>query len=315
MTKICMVSDVKGWAFDITAEGLRPYLDFDLLYTSDEPRVTKEAIEQYERVHFFNWLGGQSFAHMPGVSGGVCQHNYELKWPRQAKKYIPEFSKMAAISKEIFSDISKLNSNTAYIPNGVNADIFIPFSDKEKGDREFTVGWCGQKTNGGFGEKKGNEGRPVWDIKGYELILQPLMKRLEGKVRFKVNNGTYTNSIPHSKMPEWYKDIDCFICTSLYEGGPLPVLEAAACGIPVISTRVGIVPELIRHGYNGYLVDSPKSRDDLSSTLAAFETYIIYLKEGYQWDKIMGRRLRETIYEESWTWEKISLLWKKFFEN
>ena len=50
------------------------------------------------------------------------------------------------------------------------------------------------------------------------------------------------------------------VCTSYSEGGPRVTVEAMACGIPVISTPVGVMPELIEHGRTGLLVDwSPKS--------------------------------------------------------
>ena len=45
-------------------------------------------------------------------------------------------------------------------------------------------------------------------------------------------------------MPGYYAGIDVLLCASLTEGTPNPVLEAMACGIPVISTGVGIVPEV-----------------------------------------------------------------------
>ena len=50
--------------------------------------------------------------------------------------------------------------------------------------------------------------------------------------------------IAHEDMPEYYNGIDIYVCTSRTEGTPNTVLEAMACGVPVISTDVGIVPEV-----------------------------------------------------------------------
>lgn len=44
-------------------------------------------------------------------------------------------------------------------------------------------------------------------------------------------------------MSSFYQNIDCFICSSHYEGFGLVILEAALSGIPVISTNVGIVED------------------------------------------------------------------------
>ena len=46
-------------------------------------------------------------------------------------------------------------------------------------------------------------------------------------------------------MAEFYNSIGTIICYSESEGTPNPVLEAAMCGRPVISTNVGNVPELM----------------------------------------------------------------------
>ena len=48
---------------------------------------------------------------------------------------------------------------------------------------------------------------------------------------------------------------DVLVLPSAYEANALVVLEALACGLPVVSTRVGFAPDLIVDGENGFLVD------------------------------------------------------------
>ena len=310
MSDILLVSDVKDWAFDVTWKGLEPYLDFDVLYTSDKPTVTPKRVKRYRRTHFFNWLGGQSFAHMKGVSGGVCQHNVQMKWGRQGKKYLPKYEKVVAISEELVELTKKYNPETFYIPNGTDPEKFQPSINKGT----FTVGWMGQKTTGGFGEKRSSEDKPVWDIKGYELLLQPLMKRMEKKVKFKVLCANHSNAISREEIYKWYDDIDVFLCTSIYEGGPLPALDAGACGKPIISTPVGIVPQLVRDGINGYLVPKLSSRGDIENILNQIEMLIYKFQNNRKFCRSMGDNNRRII-EEQWTWEKIAPLWRDFFED
>jgi len=48
-----------------------------------------------------------------------------------------------------------------------------------------------------------------------------------------------------SRMPKYYRRLDVFLCTSLIEGGPVTVLEALACGRPVVvPEHVGLIDEL-----------------------------------------------------------------------
>jgi glycosyltransferase involved in cell wall biosynthesis len=58
-----------------------------------------------------------------------------------------------------------------------------------------------------------------------------------------------------SAMPALYSSAKMLVCASTVEGNPRVTIEAMACGTPVISTRVGIMPSVIRSGDNGFLVD------------------------------------------------------------
>ena len=61
-------------------------------------------------------------------------------------------------------------------------------------------------------------------------------------------------------VPELINMMDIFVLPSLNEGMGRAILEAMACGKPVISTRTGGIPELIREGETGLLVNPGDAR-------------------------------------------------------
>lgn len=56
-------------------------------------------------------------------------------------------------------------------------------------------------------------------------------------------------------VPAVLETIDVFVCPSIQEGFPFSVLEAMRAGKPVVASRTGGVPELLRHGVDGLLVN------------------------------------------------------------
>ncbi|HET7293598.1 MAG TPA: glycosyltransferase family 4 protein [Vicinamibacteria bacterium] len=67
-------------------------------------------------------------------------------------------------------------------------------------------------------------------------------------------------------VPEWLGASDVFAFPSFFEAMPLAVLEAAACGLPCVATRVGGVPDVIEDGVSGWLV-TPGDRAGLANAL------------------------------------------------
>jgi glycosyltransferase involved in cell wall biosynthesis len=58
-----------------------------------------------------------------------------------------------------------------------------------------------------------------------------------------------------------------FTLSSVSEGFPQVIIEAMSCGLPVVATSVGGIPEIIEHGVSGLLVE-PRSPESLAQSMA-----------------------------------------------
>jgi len=57
------------------------------------------------------------------------------------------------------------------------------------------------------------------------------------------------------KVHEYLANSDIFILPSVDEGFPIAILEAMRAGLPIVSTKVGGIPEMIEEGYNGIFIE------------------------------------------------------------
>ena len=87
----------------------------------------------------------------------------------------------------------------------------------------------------------------------------------------KISAGRCVGARPHEEIPSWMNAADVLCLPSLNEGLPNVALEAMACGLPVVASRVGGVPEIVHEGMNGFLVppsDPPALAEALRHALA-----------------------------------------------
>ena len=75
----------------------------------------------------------------------------------------------------------------------------------------------------------------------------------------------FVGSQPHALLPDWYRAADLVCLPSHNEGVPNVLLESMACGVPVVATRVGGVPEVVPE-VAGVLVE-PRRTDQLANAL------------------------------------------------
>ena len=182
------------------------------------------------------------------ISQTVPMWVHKIYIPTIAKWTFKSADKIICYTENEKSLLVKLGIDSdklAVIHNGTDTNMFIP-CEKEKNNNQIL--WIGRFTPG-----KGVEylidafNILVKEYSDFKLLMigrGPLKENIEQKIRDLdlSKNIIIREFVPNSELPEIYKSSDVFVLPSLNEGVPRTILEAIACGIPVVCTEL---PQLV----------------------------------------------------------------------
>jgi glycosyltransferase involved in cell wall biosynthesis len=127
----------------------------------------------------------------------------------------------------------------------------------------------------------------------------PLKKKLQLAIQKKqFDNILLKGFLSPESIAKELRQAHAFLLTSIAEGTPTALLEAMACGLPIVSSKAGGISALLEEGTNAYFVDDPMDAD-------AFVQRIIELKQQVQKQREMGEVNRKKA--RSFRWQKVAM--------
>ncbi len=329
--KIALIIDTEGWAFDNIAHQLKNNLtEFDIDIIPGrifEGNMIKLFLfgEDYDLMHFL-WRGyltlidraemhnyiealGMSFEKFKqkyilnkNITFSVCDELYlsgDDEWrTEETMKYGKEYFVTSKRLYNIYQQFSK--KPQMVIHDGVDLQKYIPENlDRFKNIETVRIGWTG---NSKFKDSEGDS-----DMKGVEGIIKPAIEELQREGYSVELNLADRNikMIPQEEMPKFYNSIDLYVCASKTEGTPLPIIEAMAMGVPVISTDVGIVSEAVGECNKKYILKE-RTKEDLKNAIKSI------IKNKQDFEEISKENIEKV---KQWDWKVIAQQYKEFFES
>lgn len=332
--KIALIIDTENWAFANIANqlvaNLSSFYDFTIIPTEVVENISQVLMmtQEYDITHFF-WreslrliydshyinynlgLGyspeqyADTYLKNRVISSSVYDHLF-LSDDEIAKRYdfynslITAYTVSSSKLWDIYSQISSYPKPTTLAEDGVDLAKFYPKNLErfiDVNDRTLVIGWAG---NSKWAAEKE-------DFKGYNTLLKPAVEILqqEGmKIELCIADRQL-GFIPHDDMVEYYNKIDLYVCPSKIEGTPNPVLESMACGVPVISTDVGVVRDAFGPLQQQWILEERN-----------LEVLVNKLRDFYNNRKVLISQLSAENIEsiKSWGWDVKSQNFKKFFD-
>jgi glycosyltransferase involved in cell wall biosynthesis len=292
MPHILLLVDYRDWAFDICAREYSRYLSdeftFTIKYASEKPVLLPFL---FDLIHVF-WWGEKYYQRFLWPKRKILKEVSSHRWEddlrygpctpeEMTQRYLHDAAAVVCSSKKLFSKIHPFFSNTYLVDNGYNPEKFkyIKTRDGEK----LTLCWVGNDKD---------------KVKGINDILLPAAGD-----EYAIDIAT---NIKHEDLCSFYNEHDLLLIGSKHEASPLPLLEAMACGCFPVCTNVGIVPDLIQHKKNGYIVEN--------RTIEDFKRAFLWCKENIGLVRDAGRENSRIIYEKR-RWEICAETFRKAYRG
>ena len=187
------------------------------------------------------------------------------------------------------------------IYNGVDINHFIPDSNKNYDRRVIRILFSGNLTT-----RKGVQWLPrIAESLNENAIIFYTQGLRSRKVLPALPGLQSIGPVPFEKMPQKYQQMDVLLMPTVREGLSLSVLEAMACGLPVIASDCSSLPEQIDDGKGGFLCPVGDA--------AAFAEKINLLADSPDLRRKMGEYNRAKV-EKMFPVEKMAKEYLKLFE-
>ena len=302
LPRILAIADRPGWAIDSKTQNLQLALAgrFDIVKRFQH-EVSEDDIGAADIVLIFYWLELLKMPLPESVLAersqrlliGICGHA-ELDGEFRERG----LAALRRLAHAVFVNNRGLELEFAplldvpvhYTPNGVDTRFFRPpLKPLKRRAGEIRVGWAGSLGNFGPAQR------------GFHDVIEPAVAAVSGAtLHAAIREQRWRN---RDEMLDFYGELDVYVCASRSEGTPNPCLEAAACGVPLVTTRVGNMPELVRDGENGLFFDG--SADDLAGKLTR-------LRDSPPLAAQLAARMLETI--GAWDWRDLAGNYARMFD-
>ena len=151
--------------------------------------------------------------------------------PRLVPRVLRAARRIIAVSEFTRRELVELlrvpDEKIRVVPNGVD-DVFTPEGARANGDYILAVGTL---------EPRKNLQRLVEAARSTDIELRVVGARGWGKVDVGENGVRWLGEVDDAELARLYRGAACVAYPSLYEGFGIPVLEAMACGAPVVTSR------------------------------------------------------------------------------